>query len=59
MQHGSWYAKAEFTFSDAIAAVRRQLWTAQHFQTSPHSRDMTTIPRALLSALTDVACCPA
>ncbi len=49
----------EITFSDAIAAVRRQLWAAQDFHTSPRSLDMTTIPRALLSALTDAACYPA
>jgi len=58
-RRAAWYAKPEITFSDAIAAVRRQLWAAQDFHTSPRSRDMTTIPRALLSALTDAACYPA
>jgi len=58
-RRAAWYAKPEVTFSDALAAVRRQLWTAQAFSTSPHNRDMAIIPRALLDRLTEAACYPA
>jgi len=53
------YAKPAVTFSNALAAVRRQLWIAQAFSTSPNARDMATIPRALLDSLTEAACYPA
>ncbi len=58
-RRAAWYAKTAITFSDALAAVRRELWTAQAFSTSPHARDMATIPRALLDSLTEAACYPA
>ncbi len=58
-RRAAWYAKPAVTFSDALAAVRRQLWTAQAFSTSPNARDMATIPRALLDSLTEAACYPA
>ena len=58
-RRASWYAKAQVTFSDALAAVRKELWTAQAFPTSRHARDLATIPRALLDRLTDAACHPA
>ncbi len=54
----AWHAKHAITFSDALAAVRRQLWIAQAFSTSPHAQNMTTIPRALLDSLTETACYP-
>ena len=58
-RRAAWYAKTAVTFSDALAAVRRQIWTAQDFSTSPNVRDMATIPRALLDSLTEAACYPA
>jgi len=58
-RRAAWYAKTAITFSDALAAVRRQIWTAQDFSTSPNARDMATIPRALLDSLTEAACYPA
>ncbi len=58
-RRAAWYAKPEVTFSDALAAVRRQLWIAQAFSTSPHAPNMATIPRALLNNLTEAACHPA
>lgn len=47
------------TLSDALAAVRRHLWIAQAFSTSPHTQNMATIPRMLLGNLTEAACYPA
>ena len=58
-RRAAWYAKPAVTFSDALAAMRRQLWTTQAFSTSPHARNMATIPRALLNSLTEAACRPA
>jgi hypothetical protein len=58
-RRAAWYAKPAVTFSDALAAVRRQLWIAQAFSTSPNARDMATIPRTLLDSLTEAACYPA
>jgi hypothetical protein len=58
-RQAAWYAKPAVTFSDALAAVRRQVLLAQAFSTSTRSRDMTTIPRALLDKLTEAACYPA
>jgi len=58
-RRAAWYAKPAITFSDALAAVRRQLWIAHAFSTSPHAQNMATIPRALLNSLTEAACFPA
>ena len=58
-RRATWYAKPAVTFSDALAAVRRQLWIAQAFSTSAPDRDMATIPRVLLDSLTEAACYPA
>jgi hypothetical protein len=41
----AWYSKAHLTFSDAIAAVRREIWAHQiSFMSRPH-RDRVEIPR--------------
>ena len=46
-------------FSDALAAVRRELWATQAFSTSAPDRDMVEVPAALLDRLTQAACYPA
>ena len=43
----AWYPKAHCTFSDAIAAVRRQIWQQQICCMSPQHRDVIEIPRQL------------
>jgi len=58
-KRAAWYAKPQVTFSDALAAVRKELWTAQAFSTSAPDRDMVEIPAALLDRLTQAACYPA
>ena len=60
----AWYPKRHLTFSDALGAVRRQLWEDGLFQTSGPSRDMVKIPaplaqRLLAQRLLDAACFPA
>jgi hypothetical protein len=41
----AWYAKSSLTFSDAIAAVRREIWAHQISFMSRPRRDMKEIPR--------------
>lgn len=56
-RRAAWYRKAEPTFSDALAAVRRSLWAdAAHFPTSRRAGDRVEVPRAMLDHLTDLAC---
>lgn len=52
----AWYEKSEATFSDAIAATRKAMWSAQNFDMSPNRTDMSEIPRPVLEALLDSLC---
>ncbi len=51
-----WYHKDRITFSDALAAVRRQLWAEAVLSTSPPDRDALKVPRVVFNRLTDLAC---
>jgi hypothetical protein len=51
IRQAAWYVKTQATFSDAIAAVRQQLWHPANFLTSACERDIVEIPRALFSGL--------
>jgi hypothetical protein len=51
-----WYAKANITFSNALAAVRRTLWTEAASSTASSGRDFVEVPRPILERLTDLAC---
>ena len=55
----AWYPKRHLTFSDALGAVRRQLWEDGLFQVSGQCRDMVKIPAPLAQRLLDAACFPA
>ena len=55
----AWYPKRHLTFSDALGAVRRELWENGLFQTSGQCRDMVKIPAPLADCLLDAACFPA
>jgi len=52
----AWYAKVRPTFSDALAVVRRELWSAHHFSMSRVKSEVVEIPRSLLERLTDTVC---
>jgi hypothetical protein len=52
----AWYEKQQPTFADAIAIVRRCLWSSCHFSTSGSNRDVVKVPRSLLERLTDAVC---
>ena len=52
----SWYRKPLPTFSDALAAVRRQLWTREDFHVSANAADLDELPRTTLNRLIHAAC---
>lgn len=52
----AWYSKAQPTFSDTLAWVRRRLWSYPYFSTSGSNPDMVEIPRGVLDRLTDTLC---
>jgi hypothetical protein len=47
----AWPGKTETTFSDAITAVRRWLWTDWVFETPAHRQAFTKIPRPVQAVL--------
>ncbi len=49
----AWYVKTDITFSDAIATVRRLLWTKTIFGTSVHNDHIAKLPRPLRTLLLD------
>ena len=51
-QASAWYAKAEPTFADAMACVRRLCWT-EVFRQSPKHAGVTKLPRPLRIMLLD------
>jgi hypothetical protein len=53
VREAAWYRKHAPTFSDALAAVRRQLWQVYDFSTSEKSPDTVQIPRTLFARLTE------
>jgi hypothetical protein len=53
-----WYPKPLPTFSDALALIRRELWAAQLFATSPPDRTAQNVPADLINRLLLVACRP-
>lgn len=52
----AWYTKQWPTFSDALAAVRYQLWHHQGFHLSLSDADVVKIPRPLLKRFIDTLC---
>jgi hypothetical protein len=56
IRRAAWYAKPLPTFADALALVRRQLWTRTTFPTSPADTDLVNVPRAFVAHLADLLC---
>jgi hypothetical protein len=52
----SWYRKPLPTFSDAIAAVRRELWGQRNFEMSIGSPNPMKIPDTIIRSLINTAC---
>jgi hypothetical protein len=55
VQRTAWYHKEEATFSDALAAVRRQLWKLDEYCNSPDQPEMLLIPAPIWARLVQVA----
>lgn len=56
VQQTTWYEKEAATFSDAMAAVRRSIWSSQSFQTFSLEGEMIKVPRQLFERLTETLC---
>ena len=56
MRTAAWYGKAEPTYADAIALVRRHLWTSMKFVNSPAPTPSLVIPSTLFNGLLDTVC---
>jgi hypothetical protein len=52
----AWYAKTEPTFTDAIALVRRHLWTEMQFMNSAAETRVVEIPVSVLDGWADSLC---
>lgn len=53
----AWYDKERPTFSDALALVRKELWSQEAtFYRSPREDDTVKVPRGFVERLTDVVC---
>jgi len=52
-RRSAWYRKAEPTFSDAVATVRRLFWEKTVFQQSAHNDALKKVPRGLRLLLLD------
>lgn len=57
VRQAAWYVKERPTFSDALSAVRQQLWfPAAIFSMSAAEPDVVKIPRSLFDRLVDTVC---
>jgi hypothetical protein len=52
----SWYRKSLPTFSDALAAIRRDLWSQGNFEMSISLPDLMEIPETTINSLIATAC---
>jgi hypothetical protein len=55
-RRASWYAKANLTFSDALATVRHRLWWPEGFAMSRTNTDLVKVPRTVLEQITETLC---
>lgn len=56
LRRAAWYEKEVATFADAIASVRRSIWSAESFQTSVSDARTIKVPRQLFERLTETLC---
>ncbi len=55
-RQAAWYHKSYPTFADALALVRKELWTQETFRGSPADTETVKVPRAFMERLTDALC---
>jgi hypothetical protein len=56
VRRAAWYCKPRPTFSDALALVRRELWTHETFRRSSREPDTVKVPRTFVEHLTETLC---
>jgi hypothetical protein len=56
VRRAAWCDKPYPTFSDALALVRKQLWSQETFCGSSAQTDMVKVPRVFMEQLTDAVC---
>ena len=56
VRQAAWYRKRQPTFSDALAAVRRELWECAVFTTCTPKSDVQKLQQALLERFADTLC---
>lgn len=56
VRQAAWYVKERPTFADALASVRRQLWSDTALAMSSQKADIQKLQRALLSRFADALC---
>jgi hypothetical protein len=56
VRQAAWYPKAQPTFADALALVRRELWAHGAFRLSGNEPDLVKVPRRFLERLTETLC---
>ncbi|MGB8644119.1 MAG: hypothetical protein WCF84_02700 [Anaerolineae bacterium] len=52
----AWYAKPRPTFSDALSAVRMELWRLPHFQMSKNNQHIAKLPKAIFKRFAQALC---
>jgi hypothetical protein len=56
VRQAAWYRKPHPTFVDALAVVRRELWSHRTFQLSAPGGDVVKVSRRLVEHLTETLC---
>jgi hypothetical protein len=57
IRRAAWYDKTRPTFTDALAVVRKELWTQEEtFRGSLSDSETVKVPRAFMERLTDAVC---
>ena len=56
IRQAAWYQKAQPTFADALALVRRELWAHGAFHLSVSEPDLVKVPRRFIERLTETLC---
>jgi DDE superfamily endonuclease len=55
-RQAAWYRKAQPTFADALALIRRDLWAQATFPLSSNAPDLVKVPRTFVERLTETLC---
>jgi hypothetical protein len=56
IRSAAWYLKPEPTFADAIALVRKYLWSNMKYVNCPVEMEIVVFPQSLLHGLVDTVC---